>query len=105
MGCLLYALGDDQWDIPALRLLETIIPEHTAIDGFEVHHDFSGIGRRNMPLNARNVLYGASMAVSARSSSRRWSSNWMRPSLDLSAGVSVSLSIRHPSPLSLDKAA
>ncbi|WP_425995773.1 hypothetical protein [Caulobacter sp. DWR1-3-2b1] len=73
MGCLLYALGDDQWDIPALRLLETIIPEHTAIDGFEVHHDFSGIGRRNMPLNARNVLYGASMAVSARSSSRPWS--------------------------------
>ena len=32
-GCLLYALGDGQWDIPALRvLLETIIPEKT-VDG------------------------------------------------------------------------
>ena len=32
-GTLLYALGDGQWDIPALRLLlETIIPEKTAMD-------------------------------------------------------------------------
>ncbi len=35
-GRLLYTLGDGQWDIPALRvLLETIIPERTAMDGFE----------------------------------------------------------------------
>ena len=61
MGCLLYALGDGQWDIPALRLLlETIIPEHTAMDGFEVEHDFPGLGRRTMLLNARNVLYESS---------------------------------------------
>ncbi len=40
-GCLLYALGDGQWDIPALRLLlETIIPQKVAMDGFEVEHDF-----------------------------------------------------------------
>jgi chemotaxis protein methyltransferase CheR len=57
-GCLLYALGDGQWDIPALRLLlETIIPERTAMDGFEVEHDFPGVGRRIMLLNARKVLY------------------------------------------------
>ena len=57
-GCLLYALGDGQWDIPALRLLlETIIPEKAAMDGFEVEHDFPGIGRRTMLLNARKVLY------------------------------------------------
>jgi two-component sensor histidine kinase len=57
-GCLLYALGDGQWDIPALRLLlETIIPEKTAMDGFEVEHDFPGIGPRTMVLNARKVLY------------------------------------------------
>jgi len=56
-GCLLYALGDGQWDIPALRvLLETIIPEHTAMDDFEVDHDFPGVGRRVMCLNARKVL-------------------------------------------------
>jgi two-component sensor histidine kinase len=57
-GSLLYTLGDGQWDIPALRLLlETIIPEKTAMDGFEVEHDFPHIGRRTMLLNARKVIY------------------------------------------------
>jgi chemotaxis protein methyltransferase CheR len=57
-GCLLYALGDGQWDIPSLRLLlETIIPEQASMDGFEVEHDFPGIGCRTMLLNARKVLY------------------------------------------------
>ncbi len=57
-GCLLYALGNGQWDIPALRvLLETIIPEKTSMDGFEVEHDFPGLGRKTMLLNARKVLY------------------------------------------------
>ena len=61
LGCLLYALGDGQWDIPALRLLlETIIPERVAMDGFEVDHDFPGLGRRVMLLNARKVLYDTS---------------------------------------------
>jgi two-component sensor histidine kinase len=60
-GRLLYALGDGQWDIPALRtLLETIIPDKVAMDGFEVEHDFPGIGRRTMLLNARKVLYETS---------------------------------------------
>src|SRR5258706_11423203 len=60
-GCLLYDLGDGQWDIPALRvLLETIIPEKTAMDDFQVDHDFPGVGRRIMLLNARRVLYDAS---------------------------------------------
>jgi two-component sensor histidine kinase len=60
-GCLLYALGDGQWDIPALRLLlETIIPEQTAMDDFEVDHDFPGVGRRIMRLNARKVRYETS---------------------------------------------
>ncbi|MEJ6789160.1 histidine kinase dimerization/phosphoacceptor domain -containing protein [Brevundimonas sp. BR2-1] len=58
MGRLLYDLGDGQWNIPALRLLlETIIPEKTAMDGFEVDHDFPGVGRRSMLLNARKVIY------------------------------------------------
>ena len=61
MGCPLYALGDGQWDIPALRvLLETIIPEHVAMNGFEVDHDFPGVGRRVMLLNARKVIYETS---------------------------------------------
>jgi two-component sensor histidine kinase len=61
IGSLLYGLGDGQWDIPALRvLMETIIPEQTAMDGFEVDHDFPGLGRRIMLLNARKVLYETS---------------------------------------------
>ncbi|TIM16667.1 MAG: histidine kinase, partial [Mesorhizobium sp.] len=63
-GSLLYALGDGQWDIPALRLLlETIIPAKTAMDDFEVEHDFPQIGRRTMLLNARKVLYDHSPAI------------------------------------------
>lgn len=61
MGCLLYDLGDRQWNIPALRLLlETIIPEHAAMDHFEVDHDFPGVGPRVMLLNARQVRYKTS---------------------------------------------
>ncbi len=57
MGCRLYDLGDGQWNIPALRLLlETILPEKTAMDGFEVEHDFPGVGRRTVLLNARKVI-------------------------------------------------
>jgi chemotaxis protein methyltransferase CheR len=60
-GCTLYGLGDGQWDIPALRLLlETIIPEQTEMDGFEVEHDFPRLGRRTMLLNARKVRYADS---------------------------------------------
>ncbi|MDB5447306.1 MAG: signal transduction histidine kinase, partial [Phenylobacterium sp.] len=61
IGSLLRGLGDGQWDIPALRLLlETILPERTAMDGFEVDHDFPGVGRKVMLLNARKVLYTTS---------------------------------------------
>jgi two-component sensor histidine kinase len=64
IGTLLYDLGDGQWNIPALRLLlETIIPERTAMDGFEVDHDFPGLGRRTMLLNARKVVYETSSAM------------------------------------------
>jgi hypothetical protein len=84
-------LGDGQWDIPALRvLLETIIPERVAMDGFEVEHDFPGIGQRIMLLNARKVLYENSPTITillaftrrhrapVRSSARRQTC-WSRP--------------------------
>jgi hypothetical protein len=52
-----YALGDGQWNIPALRfLLENIAPLHTVMEGYEVEHKFPGIGRRSMLLNAREVV-------------------------------------------------
>src|SRR5204863_5491176 len=57
-GRLLYALGDGQWDIPKLRvLLEKILPEHGVMEGYEVEHDFPGLGHRTMHLNARQVFY------------------------------------------------
>jgi two-component sensor histidine kinase len=57
-GHLVYALGDGQWDIPALReLLEKIVPNRAVLDGYEVDHVFPIIGRRIMLLNARKVFY------------------------------------------------
>jgi two-component sensor histidine kinase len=57
-GKLLYDLGDGQWDIPKLRLLlGKILPEQGSMENYEVEHDFPGIGRRTMVLNARKVFY------------------------------------------------
>jgi PAS domain S-box-containing protein len=56
VGQLIYDLGNQQWDIPKLReLLETILPQKTSFDGYEVEHDFASIGRRTMLLNARQI--------------------------------------------------
>ncbi len=56
MGQLIYDLGNKQWDIPKLReLLETILPQKTTFDNYEVEHDFAAIGRRIMLLNARQI--------------------------------------------------
>jgi two-component sensor histidine kinase len=57
-GRLLYTLGDGQWDIPKLHLLlEKIVPEHGVMEGYEVEHEFPGLGHRTMLLNARQVFY------------------------------------------------
>ncbi|MFO7525291.1 MAG: PAS domain S-box protein [Ignavibacteriaceae bacterium] len=56
IGNLIYDLGNRQWDIPQLRdLLETILPEKTSFDDYEVKHVFSKIGKRVMLLNARQI--------------------------------------------------
>ncbi len=56
VGQLIYDLGNKQWDIPKLReLLETILPQKATFDNYEVEHDFAGIGRRIMLLNARQI--------------------------------------------------
>jgi nitrogen-specific signal transduction histidine kinase len=57
-GQHLYALGDGQWDIPALRLLlEKIVPEQGVMEDYEVEHEFPEIGKHTMLLNARKVFY------------------------------------------------
>ncbi len=59
VGQLIYDLGNKQWDIPRLReLLETILPEKTSFDNYEVEHDFATIGKRTMLLNARQIERG-----------------------------------------------
>ena len=59
VGQLVYDLGNKQWDIPKLReLLETILPQKTTFDNYEVEHDFATIGRRIMLLNARQIKRG-----------------------------------------------
>jgi len=56
IGQLIYDLGNKQWNIPKLReLLETILPQKTTFDNYEVEHDFITIGKRTMLLNARQI--------------------------------------------------
>ena len=56
VGELIYNLGNKQWNIPKLReLLETILPQKTTFQDYEVEHDFASIGRRIMLLNARQI--------------------------------------------------
>ncbi len=55
-GRFVYDLGNEQWNIPALReLLEKILPKDQAFDGFEVKHHFEHIGLKSMLLNARRI--------------------------------------------------
>jgi two-component system CheB/CheR fusion protein len=54
---MIYDLGNRQWDIPDLRkLLGEILPQNSKFDDFRVEHNFPGIGRRRMILNARKVV-------------------------------------------------
>jgi two-component system, chemotaxis family, CheB/CheR fusion protein len=58
--CLLYELGDGQWDIPELRrLLGEILPRDNRIERYKVEHDFPGIGQKRMLLNARRIIQTA----------------------------------------------
>ncbi len=53
---LFFALRGGQWNIPILReLVEGILPKHSRIEDLEVDHEFAGIGRRQLLINARQV--------------------------------------------------
>lgn len=59
---LFFALGDGQWDIPELRvLLEKVASDR--LEGYEVEHEFAGLGRRIITLNAREVFCGVNAPV------------------------------------------
>ncbi len=56
IGQFIYALGDQQWDIPELRVLfEKILPMSSVFNCYEVQHNFPGIGLKTMLLNAREI--------------------------------------------------
>ncbi len=55
-GELIYNLGNRQWNIPKLKkLLENLLPGNTALNDFQVEHDFETIGPKIMHLNARKI--------------------------------------------------
>ncbi len=52
-GRSLFDLSNGQWDIPGLRqLLAGVVPDHTAVEGFEFERTFAHLGRRTIQLNA-----------------------------------------------------
>lgn len=52
----LYDLGNRQWDIPELRaLLQAVVNKRQSLNDYRVEHDFEGIGKRVMLLNARHM--------------------------------------------------
>ena len=56
--CLVYDLGNGQWNIPKLRtFLEEILPRHSFFRDFEVTHEFEGIGRRTVLLSGHQVAH------------------------------------------------
>ncbi len=56
LGRFVYDLGDGQWDIPMLRrLLEDVLPDEAAFEGYEITHDFPGVGTKTMRLNGRKL--------------------------------------------------
>ncbi len=57
--CLIYDLGNGQWDIPALRsLLGDLLSQRSEVRDFEVTHHFpGGIGHKTMLLNATKLVW------------------------------------------------
>ncbi len=54
----IHELGNGQWNVPALlNLLGEILPQERELRNFELTHDFRGIGRRTMRLNARQIRW------------------------------------------------
>ncbi len=65
LGQCLFDLGDGQWDIAPLReLLSKVVPQSTAVIGYEVRHDFPGLGLRTMLVSARRMVHPESNSTS-----------------------------------------
>jgi len=55
-GVLLYDLGAHEWDLPVLRrLLGSVLSNGTAVNDFEMEHEFRNLGLRTLLVNARRL--------------------------------------------------
>ncbi|HUG68374.1 MAG TPA: chemotaxis protein CheB [Pirellulaceae bacterium] len=56
VGALIAKSGEGEWNIPELgELLESILPQNSAFENFEVDHEFPNVGRKVLLLNARRL--------------------------------------------------
>jgi len=56
LGCLVYDLGNGQWNIAGLRrLLEEVLSEDGTVVDYRVEHEFESIGERVMLLNGNRM--------------------------------------------------
>jgi two-component sensor histidine kinase len=54
----LFSIGNGQWDNGELReLLEGVIPKAAAVVGYEVVHDFPGLGQRTFLVDAQRLVH------------------------------------------------
>jgi two-component system CheB/CheR fusion protein len=64
IGTKLYDLGNEQWNIPALReLLEELVPQRTSVRDYQITHEFPGIGLRTMQLSAMRIAWPAQALI------------------------------------------
>ena len=58
LGHSFFELGEGHWDIPPLRLLlADVVPKSAAVIGYEVTHDFPGVGVRTVLVSARRLVH------------------------------------------------
>jgi PAS domain S-box-containing protein len=63
-GCLLYDLGDRQWDIPELReFLEALLLRDTSFKDCEITHAFPDVGLKTMRLNGTPLVGGEQIQI------------------------------------------
>jgi two-component system CheB/CheR fusion protein len=59
INCLLFEVGNHQWDIPRLRELLQLVTGGKEVSGnFEVQHYFENIGEKILSLNAKGIYCG-----------------------------------------------
>ena len=57
VGREIYQIGEQQWDIPALRkLLTTVLSTNLTVEGTVLEHDFPVIGHRKLLINTRRIV-------------------------------------------------